>query len=368
MVPPVLEIQGVMSFARMISVVAVALAVQTSAPYATAAPSDDAEVFVQRGIAFRKQFNKDREALEEFRRAYQLARTPRIQAQIGAAEQALGRWVDAELHVAEALSATTDIWIVKNRPTLEQALVAIRAHLGTLDIIATPPGAEIRIDGREIGRAPLAEPLRVPAGSIVVELRAPGHHPVTRTVLVAAEQLTRETLTLQASTGTGSARGSAGAPVISTTLPAAGPSLQAPANATPDGNPTPASPSVDDGKRQRGSWRRPLAWTFAAGAIAFAGGGVAALVVSNGKAADYNNLVDSTGCRGPDAATCSDLHSDSDGARTLAIVGFSLAGALAVTATVLFLNESRAREPVSIALRTCGVDWIARGMSCSVSF
>ncbi len=242
------------------------------------------------------------------------------------------------------------------------------------------PFPEIRIDGRAFGSAPLTEPARVAAGTVVVELRAPGHFPATRTVVVVAEQLTRETLTLLPSTGTGSAQrppGGAGgatyqnpakAPGIS--LPPrpleTGPSL--PANATPSALPPPIADTNSEAGRGRGSWKRPLAWMFAAGAVAVAGGSVAALVVSNSKAAEYNNLVDSTECRGQNAATCADLHDQGDRARTLAIVGFSLAGALAVGSTILFLTERGAPAPTATALRTCGVDWAARAVSCGVSF
>jgi hypothetical protein len=142
----------------------------TACGIAVAAPMDDAEVFVKRGFVFvkrgielRKEL-KDREALDQFRRAYQLAQTPRIEAQMGAAEQALGSWLDAESHIASALSATTDQWIIKNRPVLETSLAAIRTHLGMLEVIGGPEGADIKVDGRQLGKMPLASPQRVAAG------------------------------------------------------------------------------------------------------------------------------------------------------------------------------------------------------------
>jgi PEGA domain len=366
-------------------IVAVGIGVTTAA---LAAPVDDAEVFVRRGIALRKDL-KDREALDQFQRAYQLARTPRIAAQIGVAEQALGRWVDAEVHVTQALAAPTDAWIVKNRPALEKAMTTIRSHLGSVEILGSPAGANVRIDGREIGKVPLSSALRVAAGTVVIEMRAPGHFPVSRTISVAADVLTRETVVLPPSAAPIDTVGSGRSVNASVSMPYD----QAP-RATPTGGSTgPASapiatsaefqpsenhPSGDDGSRdlglrdaeprEAGSWRAPLAWTLTAGAVAFAGGGVAALIVRNGKANDYNRSIDSTGCAGVAAAACSQLRSDGDRAQALAIVGFGVAGAMAITAAILFVTAPSTPAAVSTALGACGVDWPVRGLYCGATF
>src|SRR5689334_14201627 len=73
--------------------------------WATPAHADgdeSADRLLKRGVELRKA-GKDDEALEAFRAAYTSRPSPRAQAQIGLAEQALGRWGDAERDLSEAL-------------------------------------------------------------------------------------------------------------------------------------------------------------------------------------------------------------------------------------------------------------------------
>src|SRR4051812_24298887 len=164
---------------------------------AAAAPAraDDVEALIKRGVELRRS-GQDAEALELFRRAYDAAQTPRALAQMGLAEQALGRWPEAEAHIVKALAADKDAWILKNRSTLDASLVAIGEHLGSLEILGEPAGAEVIVDGQVAGKLPMAQPLRLATGSVAVEVRARGRLSVSRTVLVSAGQLTRETVRL----------------------------------------------------------------------------------------------------------------------------------------------------------------------------
>src|SRR4051812_16131890 len=72
--------------------------------------ADPAEAAIRRGVDLRRQ-GQDDQALQEFKKAYELSPSPRAIAQIGLAEQALGRWVDAETHLEAALGSKTDAWI-----------------------------------------------------------------------------------------------------------------------------------------------------------------------------------------------------------------------------------------------------------------
>ena len=74
---------------------------------AQATPPIDGEAHVQRGITLRRE-HRDADALVEFEQAYVLARNAENQAQFALAEMALGRWVDAELALVDALGAATD--------------------------------------------------------------------------------------------------------------------------------------------------------------------------------------------------------------------------------------------------------------------
>ena len=95
------------------------------------------------GLEMRRR-GDDRGALGEFQKSYRTAPLPRTLAQIGMAEQALGRWVDAEAHLTEAMKSTTNPWIVKNRELLEQSLSNVAGHLGSIAVDG-PKGATLEI-------------------------------------------------------------------------------------------------------------------------------------------------------------------------------------------------------------------------------
>ena len=129
------------------SAFALALIGTLAARSALAEPSSGE--FVDRGIQLRRQ-HRDAEALEQFKRADQLNPAPRIRAQIGLAEQALGQWLEAERDLNLALSANQDPWIAEREQGLRKALAAIQQHLGSLTVIATPvdctaPGGMSRV-------------------------------------------------------------------------------------------------------------------------------------------------------------------------------------------------------------------------------
>ena len=159
------------------------------------AQSTSADQLVTDGLAARRAGHDD-EALTLFTRAWDVGHSPRARAQMGLAEQALGRFVEAEQHLQEALASAGDPWIRARVASLQQGLDAVAARLGSLDVRASTPGAAVRVNGRSAGALPLARPLRTPVGSVVVEVTAEGFTPVTRTINVVADELTRETFDL----------------------------------------------------------------------------------------------------------------------------------------------------------------------------
>ena len=153
---------------------------------------------LRRGVESRRNHD-DMKAWELFHQAYELHQHPRAAAQMGLAEQALGRWIDAEAHLVEALAASSDGWIDKHAATLRTSLAQVRTHVGSLEVLGGPAGAEIVIEGAVVGKLPLTKPIHVRAGECRFEMTAPGYEPVTRSVQVAAGALVRETVNLSRS-------------------------------------------------------------------------------------------------------------------------------------------------------------------------
>lgn len=136
--------------------------------------TDAADALIRRGVQLRKA-GDDRGAHDDLQRAYDLEPSPRAAAQLGLVEQALSRWDDADTHLSEAVRSTGSPWVEKNRRVLEKALILVRAHVATVLVTGEPQGADVYVNGRQLGRLPLREPVRVIAGEVDVEVRADGY-------------------------------------------------------------------------------------------------------------------------------------------------------------------------------------------------
>ncbi len=306
------------------------------------AQTTDPEALLRDGVALRRE-RRDAEALTLFQRAYDGSHSPRALAQVGLAEQALGRWVEAETHVREALAATADSWITRNAPSLRAALGVIAQHLGGLWIDGGVEGAEVFVDGQRVATLPMSAATRVVAGSVSVEVRAQGHASVTRQVVVPGGGEAREVVRLN--------RVSSGDP-------------------SPPGPVSPAPPSAVRTESRPGQARRVLAWVSLAGAAVGVGVGVGALVVREVAVGQYNP---DAACPGQRSAVqpgdCGDLIRTADSMQLLGTIAFVAGGALAVTSVVLFATAPAGEgSPRPAARFGCGVGPGAPGVACGGRF
>jgi hypothetical protein len=169
---------------------------EDSAPAATDGSDEAAAAaLLERGNELRRA-GRDEEALQVFERAQAKHPSPQARAQVALAEQALGRWVDAERDLAQALAADDNPWIAKNHAELIGALAHIRAHLGQLEILGSPAGATVLLNGARVGTLPLASPLTVAVGEAVVGVAADGYTPLSRKVTIEPGRLAREVIDL----------------------------------------------------------------------------------------------------------------------------------------------------------------------------
>jgi tetratricopeptide (TPR) repeat protein len=215
------------------------LAVLTGSGHARADAADDA---IKRGVELRRE-RKDAEALEQFQLAQRVRSSPRGLAQVALAEQALGRWSEAERDLQSALQVKNDAWIESHRSVLEKALEAVQEHL--------------QADGSGSGPKAAAPPA-----------------PSTGLMPAAPE-----------------------APAKS---PAAAPApTSAPSTLTPPATTMPSSTTAADVPHRDAAAAPPLAaaqsdnrtgaWLAIGGVVAFAAGGIAANVVHEKAAAAFND-------------------------------------------------------------------------------
>jgi hypothetical protein len=333
-----------------------------------AEPADDAEKLIRNGIELRKAHD-DASAAREFQKAYDEVHTPRSAGHLGLAEQALGRWEDAERHVSEALHATADDWVAKNRATLADALGIIQGHLGRVEVIGDPPGADVSINGRPAGKLPLAEAVPVSAGEVDVELRASGYVSAQRTLTIVAGQYQRLVLHLVKET--------AGAEGASDRTKTAG-GENAGAGVTPVAPvPIDTTSSTEPPSRTR----TVVKWSAAGAAgLGLAVGVVATILHAHNVTAFDNNpancaddngtaVIQGTTTRVPGCQGALDAyHRDA----TWAIVGYVGAGVFAATWVVLQLTEGSSPAPASVehalAMPFCGPSASGLGLSCAARF
>jgi hypothetical protein len=162
---------------------------------AVAAEPAEVEDLIRKGVELRRD-HKDQLALPLFKKAYELAHTPRTAAQLGLVEMSLGYTLEAERHLVEGLAAPRDVWIRRNKAVLDGALSRVRAAIGEVVIEGHPADAEVWLNGKQVGALPLANPIRVPEGSVTIELRAPGHVTLARTIKVIGGGTERVTMEL----------------------------------------------------------------------------------------------------------------------------------------------------------------------------
>jgi PEGA domain len=324
---------------------------------------DSAEKLIRHGIELRKAHD-DEGAAREFQKAYDDVHTPRAAGQLGLAEQALGRWEDAERHVGEALHAAGDAWVVKNRAILDEALGTIQTHLARIEVIGDPEGADVSVNGRVVGKLPLGEAVRVSAGEVEVELHAPGHVPTQRTLTMVGGQYQRVVLHLVKEASAGDA--TPGTTIGGEQRPQPGSASIMPLVAT-------SSPA-----EARTPARTAIKWSAAGLAgIGLVVGIVATIAHGNNVSAFDNHTpscADNNGTavhqNGSAAPECQGSLDSYRSDTTWAIVGFAGAGAFAVTWLILQLTQGGhpAAAEHARAAPLCAPSLSGLGLSCELRF
>ena len=221
-------------------------------------------------------------AAVEFKRAYDIAPQFAVLYNLGQAYVGADRPVEAVDALERYLQEGGAKIAAPRRREVDDSIREQRARIGAIDVSVQPDGASIRIDGREVGKAPLPAPVRVASGEHTVSVFAEGQRSDSRTVAVAAGDTVRVELSLVEAETT--------APPEPAPAPAPAPKPEVLAPPPPE--PAPAAPPPPPR-----SPLRLLGWGLAAGGIAaLVGGGIAGALTlapyEAEKAASMNGDVD----------------------------------------------------------------------------
>jgi len=280
-----------------------------------------------------KDYYKDgklKEAYGSYRAAWDLKKSYDLAANLGNAELLLGLKRDAAEHYAYCLRTFAATGGKDRREAAQKKFDEARKEVGALSIKVSPGGAEVLIDGKSVGRAPLKDEVYVDPGGRIVEARLVGYEQGKQSVQVekggptqtiTLELLAKKVDAPQGTGGPGKVDGGSGVQVP--------PSLPI----TPPPPPPPKKKNL-------------LLIGAGAGLTAVAAGvGVALLVLGGNEASDADALiVDLKAKGGPQACStgnppqdCAKLHQlnvDSDAAHNAGVgmfVGASVVGLATLT-------------------------------------
>ena len=324
------------------------------------AVASDYESLMREAVSKRRA-GDDTAALKLFQQAYELNKTAKALAQIGLAEQALGKWSAADKHLRQALeTGGADAWIKKNRPAIDSSLATIAGHVGQLDVVGQPAGADVRVDGESVGQLPIGHPISVTAGGVAVEVSARGYLPIVRSTIVSAGKLTRELFNLQpVAPVVERAAAQPEAVVVPTARPE--PPRESPAASNPSSAP------ADSNAAGASSSRLPLvlvASGLSVGSLAF---GIVEHLAWQNKVSSFASNA-SCGTTFPDkgGTGCQQLYDDGQSAKLRAFVGYGLGAAFAATAAILYFTDpSHGTEPPRVA---CAPTAGTTGVGCAFRF
>jgi tetratricopeptide (TPR) repeat protein len=153
-------------------------------------PRVEAAAHYARGLELANQSQYEA-ALDEFDAAYATSPHFAVLYNIGQAQMALGRPVEAIAALTKYLHDGADQVPLSRREQVQAQVALLESKLAELSIATDQPGATIRVDDRDIGRTPLFQPLRLAAGTHTVTASMPDGAQVTRQVTLAEAERQR---------------------------------------------------------------------------------------------------------------------------------------------------------------------------------
>ncbi len=294
-----------------------------SLAWAQADPKAAAHQHYESGLA---AFDDERfqDAADEFEAAYRISPAFAVLYNIGRVDVALGRSVEAvrafEMYLAQGAAAID----TSRRQEVRAEIDKQRTRIGTVAVRTQPAAAEVRVDGRLVGKTPLAEPVQVSAGKHTVEALLSGYTPTVRELTVAGMARIELELRLDPVVSEDASRPTAPsqappASVAPTPVPsvpvATVPAPLAPPNAAGHGS---DGESISNGMR---SWGYVVA---AVGLVGGAAGGVVALTGVNDANDARDRAARSTGPS--DGAAYDQARNDFNAAKDQTVLGWTIAG------------------------------------------
>src|SRR4029077_9646453 len=101
---------------------------------------------------------------------------------IGQAQMALGRPIEAIEALTRYVRDGADQVPLSRREQVQAQVALLESRLAELSVTTDRPGAQVSVDGREVGKTPLYQPIRMAAGTHTVSIAMEGITPVIQKV------------------------------------------------------------------------------------------------------------------------------------------------------------------------------------------
>jgi tetratricopeptide (TPR) repeat protein len=121
-------------------------------------------------------------ALEQFRAAYEKSPHFAVLYNIGQAQMALGRPIEAIEALTRYLRDGADQVPLSRREQVQAQISLLESRLAELSVTTDRPGALVTVDGREVGKTPLYQPIRMSAGTHTVSITMEGVAPIYKAI------------------------------------------------------------------------------------------------------------------------------------------------------------------------------------------
>jgi hypothetical protein len=157
------------------------------APLAPRAARADEDPRAQAGVAYARGIELAEQglyaaALEQFKSAYEKSPHFAVLYNIGQAQMALGRPIEAIEALTRYVRDGADQVPLSRREQVQAQVALLESRLAELSVTTDRPGALVTVDGREVGRTPLYQPLRMAAGAHTVSITMEGLTPIIKAI------------------------------------------------------------------------------------------------------------------------------------------------------------------------------------------
>jgi len=143
--------------------------------------TDEARAHFLKGVDFYTEGDLNA-ARVELERAYALQPTYRLLFNLGQVAYEQREYAAAERYFRDYLEQGGDEVDDTRRREVERELERLRGRVANVQITTNVAAAKLFVDGREVGTAPMNEPVRLSAGRRLLRAESPDHSPVSREV------------------------------------------------------------------------------------------------------------------------------------------------------------------------------------------